>query len=109
MWTRLIVFILMSVKVNAEPICQNSTSIREVDLRQEMGPVRNQGGLGWCFGFTAADLLTHYRLKKKDISSVDQTNMVSAVGVSSLYNREFFSYYSPYSFCLDILISRPDR
>ncbi len=85
----------MSVKVNAEPICQNSTSIREVDLRQEMGPVRNQGGLGWCFGFTAADLLTHYRLKKKDISSVDQTNMVSAVGVSSLYNREFFSYYSP--------------
>lgn len=27
-------------------------------IREKLGPVRNQGGLGWCFGSVAADLLT---------------------------------------------------
>jgi hypothetical protein len=28
------------------------------DLRQQIGPIRNQGNMGWCFANAAADLLT---------------------------------------------------
>lgn len=29
-----------------------------VDLREEMGPIRNQGDMGWCYANAAADLLS---------------------------------------------------
>ena len=49
-----------------------------VDLRgPDLGPVRNQDTVGWCFAFTAADLIS-YRLKKK----------ISAVDVSILFYKE---------------------
>ncbi len=49
-----------------------------VDLRgPDLGPVRNQDTVGWCFGFTAADLVS-YRIKKR----------VSAIDVSiTFYNK----------------------
>lgn len=30
-----------------------------LDFREELPPIRNQGYVGWCYGFTAADLLSH--------------------------------------------------
>lgn len=40
-----------------------------VDMSKEMGPVRNQDSIGWCYAFAGADLVS-YRLKKK-VSAAD--------------------------------------
>ena len=52
------------------------------DLRIKLGPVRNQGDVGWCYANTAADLLTaHFKLKSE--------GFMSAVQLAMIYN---FSY-----------------
>ncbi|WP_142699474.1 C1 family peptidase [Bdellovibrio sp. ZAP7] len=40
-----------------------------VDMSKDMPPARNQDSVGWCYAFTAADLMS-YKLKK-NISAVD--------------------------------------
>ncbi|RZA00092.1 MAG: hypothetical protein EOP11_18685, partial [Proteobacteria bacterium] len=44
-------------------------SCRPTNLSKEMGPVRNQSGMGWCFASVAADILSH--AVKKRLSDVD--------------------------------------
>ncbi len=90
-----LILLFLSLPAHSANLCQKASSAKEVDLRSEMGPLRNQGGLGWCYGFVASDLMTHYRLKKKQISKVTPESMVSAVGVSAKYNQDFFRYFSP--------------
>lgn len=44
---------------------------RRDNLRKKLGPARNQGGLGWCFGSVAADILslqTGRRVSDLDLS-----------------------------------------
>ncbi len=60
-----------------------------------MGPVRNQGGLGWCYAFTASDLMTHYLYKKEKISNLKAESLVSPLSVASKYNEKFLSIFSP--------------
>ncbi|AFY00795.1 C1 family peptidase [Bdellovibrio bacteriovorus] len=49
---------------------REENTCQAVDLRNDtLGPVRDQDGIGWCYAFAAADLLT-YRLGKK-VSAVD--------------------------------------
>ena len=92
--------ILNATDLQAANSCPNVPStvqnIKSVDLRQEIGPIRDQDSVGWCFGFTSADLLSHYLYKKSlkgwhpfgNIDYREPKNMVSAVGVSSIFNRE---------------------
>lgn len=42
-----------------------------VDLRPKMGPVRNQDGVGWCYAFTAADMLSFKTGGKPKVSAAD--------------------------------------
>lgn len=90
----------------ADNFCRNSSlaemNTKSVDLRYEMGPIRDQDSIGWCYGFTGADLLTHYLYKTKarevirpdknaDYRNPDYT--VSAVGMSVFFNRAKNSDY----------------
>ena len=49
-----------------------------VDLREHLPPVRDQDSIGWCYAFTAADLLS-FKLKKN----------ISAVDIALNYNKEY--------------------
>lgn len=52
-------------------VLANEVECKNVDLRDSsvVGPVRNQGSLGWCFAYAAADLYGH--ALKKRISPID--------------------------------------
>ena len=55
-----------------------------VDLRRDLGPVRNQGNVGWCYANAAADLLSH-RFRKEL-----KGHQVSAIAVALEYNANLF-------------------
>lgn len=56
----------------------------QVDLSNEMGPIRSQGDIGWCYANAAADLLSHrYR---QDLRG----QQVSALYTALLFNQEFY-------------------
>jgi hypothetical protein len=86
--------ISLSSQIFASNVCPNATS--QVDLRSQFGPIRDQDSVGWCYGFTAADLLTHY-LYKTNASEVANRDpnanylnpkyAVSAVGVATFFNK----------------------
>lgn len=61
-----------------------STALAEncspVDLASEMGPIRNQGDIGWCYANAAADLLS-YRYRKE----------LNGQSVSALYTALLFN------------------
>lgn len=52
-------------------VIASEVECKNVDLRDSsvVGPVRNQGSLGWCFAYAAADLYGH--ALKKRISPID--------------------------------------
>ena len=49
--------ILNATDLQAANSCPNVPStvqnIKSVDLRQEIGPIRDQDSVGWCFGWLA--------------------------------------------------------
>lgn len=53
-----------------------SGDCRPVDFRDELPPVRDQGSIGWCYAFTAADLVSH-RLRQN----------ISPLDIAFQYNR----------------------
>lgn len=89
------------IEVNAAPTCSNVPTkyknTKAINLIREMPPVRDQDGIGWCYGFTTADLLTHYLYKTqgksvqgRDIITPDYRAKkfnVSAMGIAGIYNQ----------------------
>jgi hypothetical protein len=59
-----------------------ASEFKSVDFRQEFGPQRIQGGIGWCFAFSGADLLTHWLYKHGEISSLSEDQIISASAVA---------------------------
>ncbi|WP_413580776.1 C1 family peptidase [Bdellovibrio sp. HCB288] len=57
-------------------------SCSPVDMSKDMPPIRNQDSVGWCYAFTAADLLS-YKTKKNisaaDIALEDQNNWIDSI------------------------------
>lgn len=92
---------LTLMEVHGAPICPNTSgqdkSTKKIDLIKSMPPVRDQDGIGWCYGFTTADLLTHYLSKTKgrgvqggnanSPNYLSKSYNVSAMGISSMYNQ----------------------
>lgn len=60
----------------------NKKSCSPVDLRSGLPPVRNQDGVGWCYAFAAADLVS-YKLKQN----------VSAVELAFSYNNSWYDKF----------------
>ena len=59
----------------------NQEACKEVDLRPELGPIRNQGNIGWCYANGAADLAGFIYLK--ELKGVQ----VSAIDIAVAFNH----------------------
>jgi len=91
---------LTLVKAQAAPACNAPAAeqaTKKVNLINEMPPIKDQDSIGWCYGFTTADLLSHYLYKTKG-KNVTGNNTpwadyrlkafnVSPMGVSTMYNQ----------------------
>jgi len=86
----LIFFLISNFSFSEE--CKIPTDLKDVDLRSELGPIRDQDSVGWCDAFTAADLLGQFYSKIKNnlvltskIPEADlkdrSKNLVSAAGI----------------------------
>lgn len=74
----ILLHLFMAVPASAQEISKKDCST--VDASTHMGPVRDQGSIGWCFAFASADIMTEY-LK------LDPTNRVSAFDVALQYYK----------------------
>lgn len=78
-------FFLCIVSAHAGEIRMTQKECGDVDIRDRMEPdmaqffsePRDQDSIGWCYGFTAADLMT-----------AEYRTPVSAINTSALYNRD---------------------
>lgn len=91
-----LIFALFSPLLFAGNICSTPHAFKSIDLHSEMGPPRDQDSIGWCYGFTGADLLGHYLYKTnaREVIGPDRNAdyrsreyAVSAVGLSVYFNR----------------------
>lgn len=68
-----ILLLLSPYLINGKEIPQqvepSSRSCTSIDYRSELPPIRNQGSIGWCYAFSAADLVSHKL--QQNISPVD--------------------------------------
>lgn len=92
---------LLNTQAHGSTVCPNASprdkSTKVVNLIREMPPIRDQDGIGWCYSFTSADLLTHYlyKTKGKNLQNNGVLNAnfgskeysVSAMGIASKYNQ----------------------
>lgn len=103
------IFILgiTSLEAMGAPSCTNVSSsdksTKKVNLISEMSPIKDQDSIGWCYGFAAADLLTHYLYKTKGRDVQGNTGWadyrvksanVSAMALATMYNQNTRSDYS---------------
>lgn len=79
------VFMLLTLSLAQDAFCQPDYCA-PVDLRQALGPNREQGNIGWCYAEVAADLLT-YRFR-----SEMKGQRVSAGYIALTYNESFFQH-----------------
>ena len=87
----LLVFCLFFVleTVSSETNCSQQKENQTVDLRDELGPIRNQDGSNWCYAFVAADLLGH-QIGKTDSKFLinKKEDQVSAVWMGLMFNKK---------------------
>ncbi|MFH1223309.1 MAG: hypothetical protein V1647_03080 [Pseudomonadota bacterium] len=74
---------------------------QDIDLRNEFGPIRNQGHINFCYAFATADLLSYWLnnsagFKNKGIKwdTRIKENMVSAFAYALSYNRLYYNRFS---------------
>lgn len=96
---------LTLAEAQAAPACTNASpadqATKKVDLIREMPPIKDQDSIGWCYGFTTADLVSHYLYKTKGRNVKGNTTpyadyrmklfSVSPMGVASMYNDTYKS------------------
>ena len=88
----LILFFIFAGYLWASDDCPEQSTFQNVDLRSQLGPIRDQDSVGWCFAFSTADLVTHWMSLHKeelgmgDIDFTQKDNMVSAAAVALTYN-----------------------
>lgn len=78
--------------------CKGSSAdlaTKPVDLTSQFGELRNQDSVGWCYAFTAADLLTHYLHRTGQLSGNIHSSEgnVSPVGIAAWFNKGYFKDY----------------
>lgn len=98
----------LNSQVNEDPeliarMEQEQSGCGAVDLRSEMPPVRDQQGTGWCYGYAAADLLSHEL--GENISAVDIAVGYQAMSAASEVGRAFMADVRDY-FTEDTLMER---
>ena len=81
-------------KKNGDPstggvLTQNSELTRKFTAN-EVPPVRNQDSIGWCYAYTASDLLDNYRkTQSKNKEPYSNDNLIAPNGIANAYNYHF--------------------
>jgi hypothetical protein len=71
------------------PACSNETGVFQKDFRKELGPIQDQGDIGWCYGVAAADQGSHYLFQKGYGPDTRQLpNMLSGAAISLRNNED---------------------
>lgn len=89
----LLVIFFQVFSMGAQAQVCNSNKTTSVDLRTELGPIRDQDSVGWCYAFTASDLLGHYLLKTG--LSKNKENLVSPLGLAAWYSKQYERGFYP--------------
>lgn len=64
-------YVFFSVAVLSVALNAVAVVCSRIDLRNDvLGPARDQGQIGWCFAFTAADLISHRIGKRVSVSDL---------------------------------------
>ena len=71
MHLRLVVVMAISIFFTNSLHASREANCSPVDLRSKMGPIRNQDGVGWCYSFAAADMLTFKNGGSPRVSAAD--------------------------------------
>ena len=72
---------LFNLPAFAEDLGCRSETVLTIDLRSELGPLRDQDSLGWCYAYGAADQLDHWTLKNQGKAAG-----ISAIALALKYN-----------------------
>lgn len=65
-------------KLGLQSFQKEQASCKPVDMSAELGPVRDQDSLGWCYAFAVSDLLS-YKTKQR----------ISAADIALTFNKNF--------------------
>lgn len=93
--TLLIFWSLFELSAGAEDFLQDCKEAKDtIDLRKELGPIRDQGSLGWCYAYTSVDIMDQYINKNRKSMRIerfgnlgDPQNQLSPSFVSMSYRH----------------------
>ena len=92
------VMLLCPLTLSYGKTCKGSSvdlATKPVDLTSQFGELRDQDSVGWCYAFTAADLLTHYLRRTGQLGGNINSpeGNVSPVGIAAWFNKGYFKDY----------------
>lgn len=83
----LVTVLLLPASEARQKVCSDKSGTYQFDMRSELGPIRDQDSIGWCYSFTAADMLSHHLYKKGYGPDTRQkANMISASAGALRFN-----------------------
>ena len=74
------IIVLTMLAPNSFALDQKSCT--DIELREQVGPIRNQGDVGWCYANASADLLTAFYKSKNQ-------GFMSAIQLAMIYNNSY--------------------
>ncbi len=88
-YKKLLVLILGPLfTLNTWCVCSKSPPESDnVDYSSQVGPIKNQDTIGWCYAYTSADLLNQYLYLKKGPNHANLDDTVSPISLALLYNQ----------------------
>jgi hypothetical protein len=79
---------LVSATAYSTNTCQAQKSFPSSDMRKDFGPIRDQGSIGWCYAYGAADQAGHWLKKNRGIDTTLPGKAISASAVALETNGE---------------------
>lgn len=80
--------LLVSLSAHSASTCQAQKNFPNSDMRKDFGPIRDQGSMGWCYAYGAADQAGYWLKKNRGMETTSPGNMISASAVALDYNGE---------------------
>lgn len=76
----------VSIAAHSAGTCQAQKNFPSKDMRKDFGPIRDQGSIGWCYAYGAADQAGYWLKKNRGIDTTSPGNAISASAAALEYN-----------------------